>query len=230
MGTDIDITVWGDFALFTRPEFRVERVSYPFVTPSAARGMLEAIFWKPEFRYRIQEIWVIEPGTQMSLLRNELSGRQGKTPIFVEDKRQQRTSLILKNVRYRLKAAIALRSHTKDPIPKYVSQFGRRLDRGQCFSRPYLGTREFAAHFAPPGNNDLPAANFNLKVGTMLFDLAFVEDAKRPEMAFARHGAEREIKKGYAQALYFDAEVKEGVMKVPQEKYEELARLEHGHV
>ena len=227
---DIDVTVWGDFALFSRPEFKVERVSYPIITPSAARGVLEAIFWKPEFRYRIQEIVIVKPGTQMSLLRNELSDRQGKNPIFIEDKRQQRTSLILKNVRYRLKAAIALQPHTKDPIPKYTSQFERRLDRGQCFSRPYLGTREFAAHFAPPGNDDLPAANFNLKVGTMLFDLAFVEDAKRPEMAFAIHEAGRGIEvKGYAQALYFDAEVKEGVMKVPQEKYEELARLEHGH-
>ncbi|CAN5788509.1 type I-C CRISPR-associated protein Cas5c [soil metagenome] len=227
---DIDVTVWGDFALFTRPEFKVERVSYPVITPSAARGMLEAIFWKPEFCYRVQEIGVIEPGTQMSLLRNELSDRQGRTPIFIEDKRQQRTSLILKNVRYRIKAAVTLQPHAKDPIPKYTSQFERRLERGQCFSRPYLGTREFAANFAPPSKDDKPDRTFNLKVGTMLLDLAFVADTKRPEMAFAVHGSSgADENKGYAEALYFDAEVKEGVMKVPQEKYDELARLERGN-
>ena len=227
---DIDVTVWSNFALFSRPEFKVERVSYPVITPSAARGVLEAICWKPEFRYRIQEIIVIEPGTQMSLLRNELSDRQGKTPIFIEERRQQRTSLVLKDVRYRIKAAVALQPHAKDPIPKYTAQFERRLGKGQCFSRPYLGTREFAADFAPPNNErDIPKKDFNLSIGTMLLDLAFVGDAKRPEMSFAKHGANgAEVSKGYAEALYFDAEVKEGVMRVPEEGYEQLARLERG--
>ena len=92
---DIKVKVKGEYACFTRPEFKVKRVSYRVITPSAARGVLEAIFWKPEIRYQIREIWVLNLGSQMSFLRNEISDRQHKKPVVIEDSRQQRTSLVL---------------------------------------------------------------------------------------------------------------------------------------
>src|SRR3990172_9208037 len=97
-----DIRIGGEYACFSRPEFKVERVSYLAITPSAARGALEAIFWKPEFRWELREISVLKPIRQMAVLLNELSDRLGDKPFFVEDpgKRQQRASLILKDVEY----------------------------------------------------------------------------------------------------------------------------------
>ncbi|MBC7093702.1 type I-C CRISPR-associated protein Cas5, partial [Candidatus Bipolaricaulota bacterium] len=119
------VRIWGEYACFSRPEFKVERVSYPVITPSAARGILEAILWKPEFRYEVRRIGVLKLGTQTAILRNELEDRQGNTPIFVEDKRQQRSSLILKDVDYLVEAEMVLRSHATDPLPKYLDQFRR---------------------------------------------------------------------------------------------------------
>lgn len=225
MGHDntVRVRVWGDYACFTRPEFKVERVSYPVITPSAARGILEAIFWKPEIRYEIRRIGILKLGTQMVILRNELGDRQGRKPYFVEDRRQQRSSLILKGVSYIIEAKIKLRPHATDPIPKYLDIFNRRVEKGQYHHTPYLGTREFAAHFAPV-NGEEPA-RIDLPIGTMLFDIAYVEDPKRAEIEFKRPGR-AELVKGYAQALFFDAHVRAGWLEVPAEKYLELYRLE----
>ncbi|MGB9662322.1 MAG: type I-C CRISPR-associated protein Cas5c [Moorellaceae bacterium] len=222
----VTVKVWGDYACFTRPEFKVERVSYPVMTPSAARGVLEAIFWKPEFRYRVQAIGVLKLGTQTVILRNELSERQGNRPIFVEDQRMRRSSLILKNVAYLIRAEMVLRPWATDPVYKYRDQFNRRVERGQCRYRPYLGTREFAAHFAPTEENDRPQP-LNMDLGNMLLDIAFVEDPSRPEIEFVRHGpsgARRTF--GYHQALFFPARLEAGWLKVPAEEYRELYRLE----
>ena len=224
----INLKVWGDYALFSRPEFKVERVSYPVITPSAARGVLEAIFWKPEFRYQVCEIWVIQQGSQTTLLRNEVSDIQGDTPYFVEDKRQQRASLVLKDVSYLIRAEIVLQPHANESTAKYLSQFERCADRGCYHHTPYLGTREFAASFERVGDALPTPQPVDLSVGQMLFDIAFVEDETRPEMEFMKHSRSREKPvKGYAQALFFNAEVKDGVLKVPQEKYRELNRLEN---
>lgn len=223
----IAVKVGGEYACFSRPEFKVERVSYPVMTPGAARGVCEAIFWKPEFRYLIRRIGVLSPGSQTVILRNELADRQGHQPYFVEDRRQQRSSLILKDVAYLIEAEIALRSHCKDPVYKYLEQFERRVDKGQYHHTPYLGTREFAAYFEP-ANGDEPAS-FDLSIGTMLFDMAFMEDEGRAEMEFKRPGREKPAK-GYARALFFEAEVKSGWMNIPKEKYRELYRMEEGHV
>src|SRR4051812_15846567 len=95
-----DVRLGADLACFSRPELKVERVSYPVMTPSAARGVLEAIFWKPEIRWEIREIRLLKPIRFITLLRNELDRRQGGGPIFVEEQRQQRSSLILKDVEY----------------------------------------------------------------------------------------------------------------------------------
>jgi CRISPR-associated protein Cas5, subtype I-C/DVULG len=228
MGHDntVRVRVWGDYACFTRPEFKVERVSYPVITPSAARGILEAIFWKPEMRYEIRRIGILKLGTQMAILRNELGERQGSKPFFVEDKRQQRSSLILKDVDYIIEAEITLRPHASAPVIKYLEQFKRRVEKGQCFHTPYLGTREFAAHFAPV--RDEQPDPINMRIGTMLFDIAFVEDTRRPEMEFKRPGKSEPVK-GYAEAIFFNAEVKDGWMNVPQQLYRKIDELEGNH-
>ncbi|HDQ14056.1 MAG TPA: type I-C CRISPR-associated protein Cas5 [Sediminispirochaeta sp.] len=224
---NVRVRVWGDYACFSRPEFKVERVSYPVMTPSAARGVLEAIFWKPEIRYEVHRIGVLALGSQTVILRNELKDRQGTKPILVESSRQQRSSLILKGVDYIIEAEVRLRPHAVDPIPKYLDQFNRRLDKGQYHHTPYLGTREFAAHFDRP-NGERPQP-FDLSIGTMLFDIAFVESAGRDELEFRRPGREKPVR-GYAQAIFFDARVKDGWLTVPAEKYKNIYRLEGEHV
>lgn len=220
------LKVSGKFACFSRPEFKVERVSYPVITPSAARGVLEAIFWKPEFRWEIREIWVLKRGGEFVILRNELEERQGQDPVFVEDKRQQRASLVLKDVSYLIAADLRLAPHADAPLAKYLSQFERRLERGQCHHRPYLGTREFAADFEPADGAEIPEP-WDQDLGTMLFDVAFRENGRRKEMTFLRHGPDgaREAA-GYAEALFFQANLAGGILKVPQEKYRELYQLE----
>jgi CRISPR-associated protein Cas5d len=222
----IAVKVWGDYACFSRPEFKVERVSYPVITPSAARGVLEAIFWKPEFRYEIREIGILKMGTTESILRNELSNRQGERPIFIEDQRQQRTSLVLKDVAYLIRAEMVLRPHATDPIYKYLDQFRRRVERGQCYMTPYLGTREFAAYFGPPAEDEVPEP-IDLDLGLMLFDIAFVPDEDRAELEFIRHGPDGPKRvTGYTQALFFHAKIERGWLKVPSYKYCELYELE----
>lgn len=223
----VSIRVSGDFACFTRPEFKVERVSYPVITPSAARGVLEAVFWRPEIRYEIRRIGVLKLGGQMVILRNEIEDWQGEKPIVIEAKRQQRSSLILKDVAYVIEAAVVPRPHTTDPLPKYLDQFERRIARGQYFHAPYLGTREFVADFAP--TNGARPSELNLKIGTMLFDFAFVESTTRKEMMFRRPGIKQPAH-GYAEAVFFDAGVENGWLNVPANKYQELYRLEVGRV
>lgn len=228
---EIGIRVWGDYACFSRPEFKVERVSYPVITPSAARGVLEAIFWKPEIRYEIREIQVLRIGGQTTILRNELESRQGKEPLFIEAERQQRSSLILKDVEYLIRGVIRLRSHTKEPIPKYLCQFNRRVEKGQCFHRPYLGTREFAADFGEVTGQERPEP-ISQHLGTMLFDIAFVKANKletKETLDFWEHGESRRKVTGRAHALFFDAKLSEGRLPVPAEKYDELYALERAH-
>lgn len=220
----LTLKVWGEYACFSRPEFKVERVSYPVPTPSAARGILEAIFWKPEIRYEVRRIGVLKRGSPFTLLRNEVSNRMER-PFFVEDRRQQRASLILKDVAYLIEAEMVLRPHATDPLAKYLEQFARRLKRGQYHHTPYLGTREFPAYFAPP-DGEVPDS-LDLDLGLMLFDFAFVEDPSRPELTFKRPG-KGEVK-GYALPLFFHAEIRGGWLEVPPEKYRDLYERENGH-
>jgi len=242
----VDIKVWGEYACFTRPEFKVERVSYPVITPSAARGILEAIYWKPQIRYKIQRIGVLESGTHWSLLRNEISKRQSnRSPrVVVDESRQQRTSLILKNVAYRIQGRIELRNGETN-IAKHLDCFRRRVERGQYFHKPFLGCREFAADFEwlgggrNTGKTILPDASLNLPVGTMLYDTAYIVDPEHykahPEdrLTFYRqvNGISKE-QKGYAKRLFFNAEIKEGWLVeqekdcLPQSLFNKLTELE----
>src|SRR5215204_1330075 len=159
-GPPLEVKVWGEFACFTRPEFGAERVSYEVMTPSAARGVLEAIFWRPEIEWRVREIVVLNPIRRFSILRNEVTSLQSERSArswtgegggyYADEDRAQRHTLCLRDVAYVIRADIFLKPHTNDHPAKYRDQFRRRVVRGQCFSQPYLGTREFSAFFGPP--------------------------------------------------------------------------------
>lgn len=229
---DVALKLWGDLACFTRPEFKVERVTYPVMTPSAARGALEAIFWKPEFRWEIREIWVLEPIREIAIMRNEIDSRQSMDikSFVVEDRRQQRTSLFLKNPAYLVFADIRLKEGVEYPKKKYVEQFNRRLGRGQCYHQPYLGTRECSAYFSMPHGDEKPV-QFNMSIGNMLFDIAYCRNNIRSEMKFVDYSGDKtEIVAGFIQPVFFTAKLEAGVMQVPWRKYEDLYRLEGGHV
>ncbi len=154
------LEVWGDMACFTRPELKVERVSYDVITPSAARAIFESIFWKDAIRWEVTKIEILNPIKWTSIRRNEVGAVIGRNikSIYIEEKRQQKNTLLLKDVRYRIHAKliyIPVRDRKKmkhepgsDENPgKYNAMFERRAVKGQCFNQPYLGTREFAASF-----------------------------------------------------------------------------------
>ncbi len=235
----VKVRVWGPYACFTRPDFKVERVSYLVMTPSAARGVLESIYWKPEFRYEIHRIGVVKIGTQLSILRNELSDRQTRRPVFVEDQRQQRTSLILKDVEYLIHAQLVMKPHARDPAGKYLDCFNRRVERGQYHHTPYLGTREFAASFAP-GGPEVAVERLDLDLGLMLFDTAYVPAADRAELEFVVHGTQgRRVVGGMTKRVFFRARLASGWLEsaelpehqeIPQVLYRRLRELEAGHV
>ena len=181
------LEVWGDIACFTRPELKVERVSYDVITPSAARAIFEAIYWKPAIRWEITRIEVINPIRRTSVRRNEVGAVAVKKPIFIEEKRQQKNTLMLKDVRYRIYARMVFipvrcreggtRLPGADENPgKYNAIFERRAALGQCFSQPYLGTRECAAFFELIENDsqktEAPIAE-SRDFAIMLYDLDF---------------------------------------------------------
>ena len=225
----LEVKVWGDLACFTRPEFGVERVSYAVMTPSAARGILEAIFWKPEFRWLVREIQVLKPIKHYSILRNEMNTIQSERAArswersggryYADEDRAQRHTLCLRDVAYVIRADIELKPHASDHPAKYRDQFRRRVKRGQCFNQPYLGTREFSAFFGPSDGDEQPI-DLNDDLGLMLFDVEFVPDVNG-KVSYAAHGSiGREVIKGNAQPKFFPARLEDGVLHVPPELYE----------
>ena len=203
------LEVTGDFACFTRPEMKVERVSYDVITPSAARSVFEAILWKPAICWHITKIEVLNPIRWTSVRRNEvgavvsarnvqtaMSTGTGELGLFVEDERQQRAGLFLRDVAYRIHASLEVRQDAGDnnTPPKFWEMFERRATKGQCVNQPYLGCREFAAAFrlveafaAEPA-----AISESRDLGFMLLDLDFSRPAD-PQPRFFRalldHGA-----------------------------------------
>ncbi len=174
----VKVKVWGDFACFTRPDLKVERMTYPCMTPSAARGILDSILWKPEFQWWIHRILVLKPIFFSSVKRNEINSKQGRTPIIIEEKRAQRNSIVLRDVSYLIEASVFQKEfNTANPPKKYVEMFKRRVKKGQCWRRPYLGTREFAAEFAPPDGSEQPISE-TVPIGSMLFDIFYNEKGK----------------------------------------------------
>ncbi|WP_024888941.1 type I-C CRISPR-associated protein Cas5c [Luteimonas huabeiensis] len=198
MGYGIKLHVWGERALFTRPEMKAERVSYDTITPSAARGILEAIHWKPAIRWVVDTLLVLKPIRFESIRRNEVgnklsadsvrkamrSGRPGDVASFVEDDRQQRATTLLRDVGYVITAHFELtdKAGPDDSVGKHLDIFNRRARRGQCFQAPCLGTREFPASFALIEHDDpLPAPDPAMAgerdLGWMLHDLDFANGA-----------------------------------------------------
>ena len=172
------IDVSGDFACFTRPEMKVERVSYDVITPSAARGVVTAIFWKPAIRWRITRIEVLNPIRWTTIRRNEVSAVASPRSdgIFVEDARQQRAGLILRDVRYRIWAEFDIMTKGEDPA-KYAAMFDRRATNGQYFMHPYLGCREFSCKeirlVKHPEQESLRPISETRDLGFMLYDMDF---------------------------------------------------------
>ena len=183
------LKVWGDFACFTRPEMKVERVSYDVMTPSAARAIFEAIMWKPAIRWIPEKIEVLKPIRWINLRRNEV-GSVARPPskagcgIYVEEDRQQRAGLFLRDVAYRLHARLQLtdKAGEGDGIVKFAEIFTRRAEKGQCFNQPYLGCREFSAAFclATPGTKAAARAAIDdsRDLGFMLYDIDFADEMK----------------------------------------------------
>ena len=217
------IKVWGDYACFTRPEFKAERVSYEVMTPSAARGVLEAIFWKPEFVWKVREIHVLNKIRRFSMMRNEInswqSDRAAKDPnyhYYADDDRAQRHMLGLRDVAYIIKADVDLKPHARAHPAKYRDQFRRRVKRGQCHHRPYLGTREFSAFFSVPEPDDA-AIEHSDELGFMLLDMDFCDSDQGSTMTYLTHDeGGSKVTKGIAQPKFFSARLDNGILRVPQ--------------
>ncbi|MCB1130368.1 MAG: type I-C CRISPR-associated protein Cas5 [Verrucomicrobiae bacterium] len=234
MNYGIHLRISGDYALFSRPEMKVERVSYDIITPSAARGVLEAIYWKPQIRWIIDEIHVLNPIRFTNIRRNEVSSKipvKGGTGVNaamrdpairptmdVAENRQQRASLLLKDVAYLIKAHV----HILDPrvekgdapspeneaIGKHLDMFKRRARKGQAFHQPYFGCREFPVRFELIENEaDLPAPHESFAgekdLGFMLHDIEFDQDrASKKVRSTTPH--------------FFRAKMIDGVISVPE--------------
>lgn len=186
----VKVKVKGDFACFTRPDLKVERMTYPCITPSAARGILDSILWKPEFQWYVRRIQILKPIRFATIKRNEINTKQGRTPILIEERRAQRNSVILRDVAYIIEASIYQKQISERNNPdKYVGMtlgkegiFPRRVKKGQCWRRPYLGVREFAAEFMEPDGTEQPIQE-TIPIGSMLFDIFYDANGK-PEPLF----------------------------------------------
>ena len=227
----IRLHVTGDYALFTRPEMKAERVSYDIITPSAARGLLEAIYWKPQIRWVIDRLHVLHPIQFTSIRRNEVASKiplasartamkagQGNLGVHIEQDRQQRAALVLRDVAYVIEAHFDVLDRrferggpelpAKDCEGKHLDMFTRRARAGQCFQQPYFGTREFPARFTlleaadPLPLSRLPPADRNRNLGWMLHDLVFDQDAKTKAVRSAT-------------PCFFPAALQDGVLRVP---------------
>jgi len=200
MGYGICLETWGDYALFSRPEMKVERVSYDVITPSAARGLIDSIYWKPAIVWRIDKIHVCNPIEFTNIRRNEVSSKisarsvdsvmNGATkPLYINtnEDRQQRASMILKNVRYIIEAHFELtdKAGETDTIEKHYNITLRRMRKGQCYHQPCFGCREFPANFRLI-EGDMPESCLNGEkdLGYMLYDMDFADPENIKPMFF----------------------------------------------
>lgn len=214
MGYGFKLKVWGSYACFTRPEMKVERVSYDVITPSAARGILEAIYWKPSIIWKIDKIHVLNEIKFENLRRNEVGNKISKrsieksmkngTPIFQvandKNERQQRASLILKDVAYIIEAHFEMtdKEGERDSKEKHYCIAKKRMEKGQCYHRPYLGCREFPAQFELI-ENEIPKGFYSDKtmdLGWMLYDIDFKDNMR---------------------AIFYRAKMENGIINVPDE-------------
>jgi CRISPR-associated protein Cas5d len=198
----------GDVAIFTRPELKVERVSYPVMTPSAARGVLEAVLWKPAIRWHVEAIRVLKPIRFVSFRRNEVKNRAQAPsgavvrdggelrPYFADEDRAQRNTVALRDVDYIIDARLSLTSRAgpEETLAKFTEMFRRRVARGQHFHQPYLGCRECVADVLAPEGDEVPVSE-SRDLGLMLWDIEFGPEARR--------------------ARYFQARLDRGVLRIP---------------
>ena len=222
MAYGIKLFVSGDHACFSRPELKTERFSYEILTPSAARGILESIYWKPSIRWIIDEIHVLKPIRFQSIRRNEVGekapagkirssinrGKLDGLALYVDEDRQQRASTVLVDVAYVIAAhfEITAKAGPDDNEGKHLDMFTRRAASGQCFHQPCLGTREFAAHFEliPHGAPVPKAIDESRDFGVVLFDI----DHQAPGRP----------------SLFFPARMENGIIKVPHPLSSEVLR------
>lgn len=191
------LEVSGPYACFTRPEMKVERVSYDVITPSAARAVFDAILWKPAIRWQVKRIEVLAPIRWVSVRRNEVGkvASPRSDGIFIEDDRQQRAGLFLRDVKYRLHAEFVLteKAGAEDNEGKFAEMFRRRVESGQCFNQPYLGCREFSATFRlvdPASEPATPIAETR-DLGWMFYD--WDHTGKEPQAQFFRAQLEQGV-------------------------------------
>ena len=222
----IKLHCWGELALFTRPEFKAERMSYDVITPSAARAIVEAIYWKPEIRWVIDRIRVLRPIRFTSQRRNEVSEKipvnsvksamktgRGDLGIYVEEQRQQRAAMMLRDVGYVIEAHFEILKGELNEA-KHLDIFNRRARDGQAFTRPYFGTRECAAHFALVENDyvpddELPPGQRDKDFGWMMHDMEYApaDDHRQKRLIAPR---------------YFNAKMVDGVISVPRFESDEV--------
>lgn len=236
-GKTFCLDVKGDFACFTRPEMKVERVSYDVITPSAVRAIFSAIFWKPAIKWNVKKIEVLSPIKWISVRRNEVGAVAVKNPIMIEDSRQQRAGLFLRDVHYRIYAEMEFIPINKRPkvlneIPeslvsdeerqeirkdenpgKYHAMFERRAKKGQCFNQPYLGCREFSCEFKFVDNpekaaKEFPAIPESRDLGFMLYDMDF--EHPNPD--------------GSINPAFFRAAIENGIVNIPDWDSEEVRK------
>ena len=187
----VKLEVWGDYACFTRPEMKVERVSYDVMTPSAARGILEAIFWHPGMKYVIDRIHVLSPIAFANIRRNEVKSKVSASAVYehmtgggkdlylnASEDIQQRAAMVLQNVRYVIEAHFELvpdKMGAGNNVGKFSEMLKRRIEKGQCYHRPYFGCREFPVQFKTWEEKDIPTAypNETRDLGFMLYDMDY---------------------------------------------------------
>jgi len=221
----VRIRVSGALACFSRPEMKVERMSYEVMTPSAARGVLDAVLWKPQMRWVVHKIEVLAPIRFLSFRRNELQDKVPKRTVegwmadpskyepqaagAGSDAATPRGTVALKDVAYVIEASPLVYSEDKENRPeKYIGMFERRVEQGQCFHRAYLGCREFACDFEPARPKELPIKETR-DLGLMLYDVIFKDGANRP--------------------LFFKATLQDGVLLTDPREVLEPAQREELH-
>ncbi|MEI7939748.1 MAG: type I-C CRISPR-associated protein Cas5c [Verrucomicrobiota bacterium] len=223
----IHLRTWGDLACFTRPEMKVERVSYPVITPSAARGLLESILYKPQFRWQVRRIAVKKPIRFLAFRRNEVKSRlspRNPEPLLADEDRTQRNTLALRDVEYVIEASLHLtplaglprrkpandEDNGDDALVKYLAMFQRRAEKGQCFAQPAFGCREFPAHFELASESAMlvqPGLNADSDLGLMLYDVFDLDVSKDQQPG--------KIEKPQPRITFFKAQLKDGVVNVP---------------
>lgn len=215
----LSLRAFGPLACFTRPELKVERMSYPVMTPSGARGILEAVLWKPAIRWRILRIAVLSPIRFTAFRRNEVNSKAsvpnraviesgGPAPVlFAEDDRAQRNTVALRDVDYRIDATFEMtdRAGNEDNPVKFVEMFRRRVARGQHFHQPYFGCREFAANVISAEDCPEPVDD-SRNLGIMLYDIDYGPKGNKP--------------------IFFHGRLERGVLNVPDDPAATLGGLD----